>query len=54
MATEEHELLVAVNVSVDGSQQMAGFEVSINGRFWVSTEEGASSDWMDHRFERSI
>jgi hypothetical protein len=38
MATEEHELLVAVNVSVDGSQQMAGFEVSINGRFWVSTE----------------
>jgi hypothetical protein len=39
MATEEHELLVAVNVSVDGSQKMAGFEVSINGRFWVSTEE---------------
>ena len=38
MATEEHELLVAVNVSVDGSQKMAGFEVSINGRFWVSTE----------------
>jgi hypothetical protein len=30
--------LVAVNVSVDGSQKMAGFEVSINGRFWVSTE----------------
>jgi hypothetical protein len=38
MATEEHEPLVAVNVSVDGSQKMAGFEVSINGRFWVSTE----------------
>jgi len=35
---EEHELLVAVNISVDGSQKMAGFEVSINGRFWVSTE----------------
>jgi len=39
MATEEHEPLVAVNVSVDGSQKMAGFEVSINGRFWVSTED---------------
>jgi hypothetical protein len=32
------KLLVAVNVSVDGCQEMAGFEVSINGRFWVSTE----------------
>jgi hypothetical protein len=40
MTTEEHELLVAVNVSVDGSQQMAGFEVSTNGRFWLSTEDG--------------
>ena len=38
MATEEHELLIAVNVSVDGRQEMAGFEVSINGRLWVSTE----------------
>ena len=38
MAPEEHELPVAVNVSVDESQRMAGFEVSINGRFWVSTE----------------
>ena len=38
MATEEHEPLVAVNVSVDGYQEMAGFEVSTNGRSWVSTE----------------
>jgi hypothetical protein len=38
MPTLEHELHVAVNVSVDGHQEMAGFEVSINGRFWVSTE----------------
>ena len=38
MPTLEHELRVAVNVSVDGYQEMAGFEVSINGRFWVSTE----------------
>jgi len=38
MATEEHKLPVAVNVSVDGAQEMAGFEVSINGRFWVFTE----------------
>ena len=38
MSTLEHELRVAVNVSVDGHQEMAGFEVSINGRFWVSTE----------------
>jgi hypothetical protein len=46
MATEEHEPLVAVNVSVDGSQKMAGFEVSINGRFWVSTEaETAAAGW---------
>jgi hypothetical protein len=43
MATEEHELLVAVNVSVDGRQEMAGFDVSINGRFWVSTEARAES-----------
>src|SRR5262245_59063989 len=39
MATEEHKLPVAVNVSVDGAQEMAGFEVSINGRFWASTED---------------
>jgi hypothetical protein len=39
MPTLEHELPVAVNVSVDGHQEMAGFEVSTNGRFWVSTEE---------------
>ena len=38
MPTLEHELRIAVNVSVDGHQEMAGFEVSINGRFWVSTE----------------
>jgi hypothetical protein len=38
MATEEHKVLLAVNVSVDWRQEMAGFEVSINGRFWVSTE----------------
>jgi len=38
MPTLEHELRAAVNVSVDGHQEMAGFEVSINGRFWVSTE----------------
>jgi hypothetical protein len=44
MATEEHELLVAVNISVDGHQQMAGFEVSINGRFWVSTEGPTARD----------
>src|SRR5688572_22300369 len=42
MATDEHKPLVAVNVSVDGYQEMAGFEVSINGRFWLSTE-GAST-----------
>ena len=36
--TLNHRLRVAVNVSVDGHQEMAGFEVSINGRFWVSTE----------------
>lgn len=39
MATEEHGLLVAVNVSVERPQEMAGFAVSINGRFWVSTEQ---------------
>ncbi len=38
MPTLKHRLHVAVNVSVDGGQEMAGFEVSINGRFWVSTE----------------
>lgn len=38
MPTLEHRLHRAVNVSVDGRQEMAGFEVSINGRFWVSTE----------------
>jgi hypothetical protein len=38
MPTLKHRLHVAVNVSVDGAQEMAGFEVSINGRFWVSTE----------------
>jgi hypothetical protein len=48
MATEEHELLVAVNVSVDGSQKMAGFEVSINGRFWVSTEAYAGDSLLTH------
>ena len=30
---------MAVNVSVDGHQEMVGFEVSISGRFWVSTED---------------
>jgi len=39
MSTLEHRLRAEVNVSVDGHQEMAGFEVSINGRFWVSTEE---------------
>jgi len=39
MPTLEHGLRVVVNVPVDGSQEMAGFEVSINGRFWVSTED---------------
>ena len=38
MPTLEHKLHGAVNVSVDGRQEMAGFAVSINGRFWVSTE----------------
>src|SRR5688572_30862307 len=38
MSTLEHRLRAEVNVSVDGHQEMAGFEVSINGRFWVSTE----------------
>jgi hypothetical protein len=38
MATLEHRLRAEVNVSVDGHHEMAGFEVSINGRFWVSTE----------------
>lgn len=36
--------LVAVNISVDGCQEMAGFEVSTNGRFRVSTEENADFD----------
>ena len=39
MPTVEHGLHGAVNVSGDGRQEMAGFAVSINGRFWVSTEE---------------
>jgi len=34
-----HRPRVAVNVSA--GQEMAGFAVSINGRFWVSTEAGA-------------
>jgi hypothetical protein len=38
MSTLKHGLRVEVNVSVDGPQEMAGFEVSINGRFWVSAE----------------
>jgi hypothetical protein len=38
MSTLEHRLHAAVNVPVDGHQEMAGFAVSINGRFWVSTE----------------
>jgi len=38
MSTLEHRLCAEVNVSVDGHQEMAGFQVSINGRFWVSTE----------------
>src|SRR5262245_7641593 len=42
IATEEHELLVAVNVPLDGRQEMDAFEVSINGRFWVSTEASVS------------
>jgi len=42
MPTLEHRLHGAVNVSGDGRQEMAGFEVSINGRFWVSTEGSTS------------
>ena len=38
MPTVEHGLHGAVNVSGDSRQEMVGFEVSINGRFWVSTE----------------
>jgi hypothetical protein len=45
MSTLEHRLRAEVNVSVDDHQEMAGFEVSINGRFWVSTEE-------HYRFDR--
>jgi hypothetical protein len=33
MPTLEHALRVEVNVPVDGRHEMAGFEVSINGRF---------------------
>jgi len=46
MPTLEHELRAAVNVSVDGHQEMAGFEVSINGRFWVSTEALSQCVWF--------
>jgi hypothetical protein len=42
MSTLKHRLRAEVNVSVDGHQEMAGFEVSINGRSWVSTEGIAS------------
>src|SRR5207249_10811080 len=35
-----------VNVSAPGAA-LAGFQVSINGRFWVSTE-GLRTDWHHH------
>src|SRR5262249_34398310 len=47
MATEEHKPLVAVNVSVDGSQEMAGFEVLINGRVLVATEGNGERGGID-------
>ncbi len=34
-----------VNVSAPGTA-LAGFQVSINGRFWVSTEAGAARDLL--------
>jgi len=46
MSTLEHRLCAEVNVSVDGHQEMAGFQVSINGRFWVSTEADSVSRGM--------
>lgn len=38
LALLKHRLRVAVNVLVDGAQEMAGCEASFNGPFWVSTE----------------
>ena len=37
MPAREHAFLAGVNVS-DRYSRMAGFQLSINGRFWVSTE----------------
>jgi hypothetical protein len=39
MATEEHEAPRRRQRLGRQRQEMAGFEVSINGRFWVSTED---------------
>ncbi len=54
MATEEHGLLVAVNVSVERPQEMAGFAVSINGRFWVSTEVTCSMSRRGNCYDNSL
>jgi hypothetical protein len=37
MAAKDHTVLAGVNVSV-ATCVMAGFQLSISGRFWVSTE----------------
>jgi len=58
MPTLEHGLPVEVNVSVDGAQEMAGFAVSINGRFWVSTEgcpgHGTDASASPHSFTHKV
>src|SRR5205809_6566959 len=41
-----------VNVSAPGAA-LAGFQVSINGRFWVSTE-GHTSDRMTKRYAHAV
>jgi hypothetical protein len=39
MAATEHRAPTAVNVSIDRLSVVAGCQVSIDGRFWVSTED---------------